>query len=77
MATTYNEPMRFRLRTLLIVVSSAIAGAVIGSVVFGPYAGLTPTDPRGPSIAAGLGGFVGLGIGLAIRVFVARWRSNT
>ena len=63
--------MRYRLRTLLIVLVPTVVGAVVGSVVFGPYAGLSPTDPRGPSIAASLGGFIGLGIGLVARVCIA------
>ncbi len=58
-------------RSLLIVLGFTLVGAGIGSLLVGPYIGLTPGDPRGPSIAAGWGGFVGLGVGLFVRVCMA------
>jgi hypothetical protein len=59
--------MRYRLRTLLICTA---LGAAIGWLVFGGFIGLTPGDPRGPSIAAGAGGLAGLIVGLWIAMFI-------
>ena len=56
-------PHRFRIRAYVI---PTLIGAVIGSVVLAPYCGISPDDPNGPSIAAGLGGFLGLFIGIVI-----------
>ena len=43
---------------------------MVSAIAFGPQIGLVPGDSRGPPIAFGLGGFVGLGIYFAIRVIV-------
>jgi hypothetical protein len=59
-------------RSLAIVLGSALAGAVIGWILLGPFVGWSAGDPRGRSIATGLGGLAGLGIGLAVRVFKSR-----
>jgi hypothetical protein len=48
---------------MLIVVMAALAGMIVGAVALGPFVGLTKTDPRGPSIGAGLGGIAGLLVG--------------
>ena len=60
-------------RTLLIVIP-AIVGAVVGWVIFGPFAGLAPGDPSRPSIAAGWGGLVGLAAGCLLRVLLSALR---
>ena len=49
----------------------AFLGAVIGSFVLAPYC-RGPGDPAGHSIAAGLGGFAGLVLGILLHAFTRK-----
>jgi hypothetical protein len=57
-----KPPPQFRARLYLIPV---VIGALLGSVALAPFC-RGPGDPGGHSIAAGLGGFVGLFAGIVI-----------
>ena len=68
---TSNKPRRprFRIRSYVI---PAFIGAVIGWFLLAPYFSLGPGDPSGHSVAAGLGGFVGLFVGIVIHTFTRK-----
>ena len=60
--------MRYRLRTLLIVLP-VIAGGILGSWLLAPYH-RGPGDPFGHSIGAAFGVAYGLALGLVLRLIV-------
>lgn len=60
-----------RTRRIVTLILSAIAGALLGSQFLAPFS-QGPGDPGGHSIGAGLGGFVGLGIGVLLRIQLPR-----
>ena len=64
MTSQHDKPKRWM---LLVLAVPTVIGAVAGSLLLGPYMGITRTDPNGTSIAAGVGGFVGLVVGFLLR----------
>lgn len=58
----------FRIRTYLV---PAFLGAVNGSIVLAVYC-RGPGDPNGHSIAAGVGGFIGLFVGIVIQTLTRK-----
>jgi hypothetical protein len=67
---TAKPVRRFRARVYVIPVA---IGALIGSVALAPFC-RGPGDPGGHSIAAGLGGFVGLFVGIVVNTLRITFR---
>ena len=65
-----KAPMDTKLVSLVLPV---ILGAVVGSAILRPYV-QGVGDPRGSSIGAGVGGFIGLTLATVGRVFLDRSR---